>query len=532
VTSRPRGRRLVAAWLLLIVVAGVGIGAGACGRRESSDEGNRAARPNVLLITIDTFRADHLGASGYARPTTPALDALAAAGARFTHAISQAPETAPSHATILTGAVPPEHAVRSNGVYALPDAATTLAEVLRASGYKTAAFVGSFVLDKRFGFAQGFDVYDDRMDASAESGAGAGSGAGAAVPDSAVWYGNIVAGAFDRRADVVAGAALRWLESNHDSPFFAWIHFYDPHAPYEPPAAHDIFPKRDPASTHARWDEFERAHLSGAAAPNDSAPGGGLDPALTAELATLSEDLVALYDGEIRFCDAEVGAILARLDAWGVRENTLVVVTSDHGESLAENAYYFRHGWYLFDNVLRVPLIVSLPGRVAPGTVVDDQVELTDLFETILAAAPGVKRGAAGETGGGSGRDLLALAARHAGKSAGRDERARDFAYSETFLRKQLVGGKPQFGLRTSRWKYFGSLLETARARRHLFDLAGDGDALNVAADNSAIADSLEATLRAFLAACEERSLAAGDANRIEPDDATIERLRALGYVR
>jgi arylsulfatase A-like enzyme len=332
------------------------------------------------------------------------------------------------------------------------------------------------------------------------------------------------------------GAALRWLEADRAAPFFAWVHFYDPHAPYAPPAEHDIFPKRDAASTHARWDEFERAHLSGADARGEHAA-PAISGAAADTMATLSADLVSLYDGEIHYCDAQVARILATLDGMGVAENTLVIVTSDHGESLDENAYYFRHGWHLYDNVLRVPLIVRFPGRVAAGSVIDEQVELADVFGAICGAVPGLAREQDGRERGP--RDLIALAGgkgagpESAGAAAPSPRPARDFAYSETFLRKQLVGGQPQFSLRTPRWKYISMLRDAARGRRRLFDLASDPtESNNAAPADSARADSLEAALRAFVAAGESQSLAAGDANRVEPDEATLERLRALGYIR
>ncbi len=508
---------IAAAFVTLAIVAGVA----GCGRRERA----RDSRPNVVLITIDTFRADHLGASGYARATTPVLDALAATGVRFTQAIAQAPETAPSHASMLTGLYPPEHGVRSNGIHALPEDVTTFAERARAAGYRTAAFVGSFVLDRKFGLAQGFDVYDDAMETRDVARAGRAREADAPP---GVWYGNIIEGAFERPASEVNAAALRWLNPNHRAPFFLWVHFYDPHAPYAPPREADIFPKRDATSSHARWDAFEREQLAGAGAGRatprdpDSASASALDPGAERRMATLLEDLVALYDGEIRACDTEVGVLLARLDALGLRDNTLVIVTSDHGESLTENGYYFRHGWYLYDNVLRVPLIIRFPGRVLAGQVVTEPVELVNLYRTMCNAVPELHQP-------NPHTDLVSRAADAASNAPIDRPTGPDYTYSETFLRKQLVGGHPQYALREPGWKLVTAFRDGLPARSHLYCLARDpGETRDVLTEEPGVAFRLDRILRTFL---DRENVARAESSRIELDPATLEKLRALGYI-
>ncbi|MFN0150078.1 MAG: sulfatase [bacterium] len=537
---RATGRRdfaLAAALAFSCAFAFAGCGGGDGGDREARGARGSAAgaRPNIVLITIDTFRADHLHAAGYARETTPVIDSLAAAGALFTQAISQAPETAPSHASILTGAYPPAHAVRSNGTFALPEEMTTIAEMLRDAGYQTGAFVGAFVLDSKFGFAQGFDAYDDSMDA----------GAATALHDATAWYGNVIEGGFERRASSVTDAALRWLGARTPGPFFMWVHYYDPHAPYDPPKEHDIFPKHDPAATYAQWEAMS---AEGGAAPiphrEDGGAGeeGAVQSEVPAERSELLEDMVALYDGEIRACDAQVGRIADALRARGAASNTLVIVTSDHGESLVENEYYFRHGWYLHDNVLRVPLVVSGAGVANAGAVVHEQVELIDVFATMADAAAveaplvahmseNLRAAIANAHESGDGTSSAGAASgRGAARAGGRD----DLAYSETFLRKQLISGPPLFSVRSPAWKYIEPVHEEGRTRRWLYDLAIDPhEGRNLAKEgpeNAARADSLRGALRAILAATENAALA--DANRVEPDEATIERLRALGYIK
>ena len=308
---------------------------GACGHGAPTPP---ARKPNVLLITIDTLRADRVG-----RGLTPSLDALAARGTRYTHARSTAPMTLPSHAAILTGTLPPGNGVRLNG-----DVLTirpTLARAFHDAGYRTAAFVGAYALDRRFGLAGGFDTYDDRVvhDPSGDARFEA-----------------------ERRGDAVADAALAWLQQSSTSPFFAWIHFYDPHAPYDPPA------------------EF-RARAHGNA-----------------------------YDGEVAFADAQAGRLLEWLHASGVESSTIVAVAGDHGEGLGDHGE-LTHGMLAYDSTLRVPLILAIPpGAGIPpgggnygsakegGNDRDENVSLADLAGTLLQAAgvavpDGMRRGPLGK---------------------------------------------------------------------------------------------------------------------------------------
>ena len=301
---------------LLTIAAAV---AAACGR---SAVERAAPRPNVLLVTIDTFRADRLGAG-----VTPALDRLAGSGVRFTNARAAVPLTLPSHTTILTGLLPTAHGVRENGLDALSAAHPTLARLLKAARYRTAAFVGAFVLDRRYGLAEGFDTYDDR------------------IPRDPRATERLEA---ERPASAVIDAALAWLEqspatSNQQrAPFFIWIHLYDPHAPYNPPA------------------EF-RARTTSA------------------------------YDGEIAYADSQISRVFTWLNDRGLTNETMIVVAGDHGEGLGDHGER-THGMLLYDSTLRVPLVISLPagltgrGGFAAGTR-DEVVSLVDIAPTILRAA-------------------------------------------------------------------------------------------------------------------------------------------------
>lgn len=272
--------------------------------------------PNVLLITIDTLRADRVG-----RGLTPAIDGLAARGVRFTGARSTVPLTLPSHASIMTGTLPPENGVRVNGVTLATR--PTLARAFRTAGYRTGAFVGAYVLDRRFGLSGGFDTYDDRVQRDAS---------GAARLEA------------ERRGDSVIDAALQWLGGRSGTPFFAWIHLYDPHAPYNPPQAF-------------------------------LAKAGGY-----------------AYDGEVAFADAQVARLLDWLRTSGQAGRTIIAVTGDHGEGLGDHGE-LTHGMLAYDSTLRVPLIIAGPGPVpaiTPGTAgatIADAVSLADLAGTLLHAA-------------------------------------------------------------------------------------------------------------------------------------------------
>ncbi len=272
------------------------------------------AGPSVLLVTIDTLRADHVGAYGAEFAATPALDALAREGVRFETAISPAPLTLPAHASMLTGLLPSRHGVRHNGVYRLPDEIETMAERFRAGGHSTAAVVGSIVLARRYGLDRGFDVYDEEMEGRHASATG--------YPE--------------RSAQAVTKRALDWLDAT-PRPFLLWVHYYDPHASYDPP---------EPFASRFR----DRP-----------------------------------YDGEIASVDAALGVLIERLRTQGRLDRTLVVVTADHGESLGEHGER-THGYGLYDATLRVPLILRGPG-VPAGVRVPGVVSTTSIAPTLLAAA-------------------------------------------------------------------------------------------------------------------------------------------------
>lgn len=292
--SRPTARRFGLSLLLALGWAGSG-----CDREVARID-------NVLLISIDTCRADHLSSYGFRRATTPHIDALAAEGVRFARAISPVPLTLPAHASLLTGTTPPFHGVRANATHRLAPPNLTLAEILASHGFRTGAVVSSFVLDSRFGLDQGFEQYDDSFEA----------------PSAAD-------GIDQRRGDEVTRRASLWLAEHGRSRFFLFLHYYDPHMPYDAP---------EPFAS-------EFAH----------------DP----------------YAAEIAYVDSVIGQVIAELKRLELYETTLIVLTADHGEMLGEHGEA-THGWFIYESAIRVPLIVRSPG-VAPAAV----TELAGLIDVV-----------------------------------------------------------------------------------------------------------------------------------------------------
>jgi arylsulfatase A-like enzyme len=296
---------------------------------------------NVLLITLDTTRADHLGCYAYPRPTTPRLDGLAAESVVFDDAVSQAAVTPVSHASILTGLEPFHHGLRVlHGLVAnrLEDHITTLPEVWKRAGGATAAFVSAYPVSAALGFGQGFDRFDEDFPQAGGEGVVAGDGA-------------VNTERSQRRGDQTTDRALRWLASRGPSqaPFFMWVHYFDPHDAIITP------PK-----------ETVRAELNSVFRPASTS---------TADL------LRSIYDCEIRFVDSQVGRLLDGVKDGGLWDRTMVVVVADHGEGLGDHNWW-SHG-ILYQEQIHVPLIIRVPG-LPGGTRVPSLVRSIDLMPTIL----------------------------------------------------------------------------------------------------------------------------------------------------
>jgi arylsulfatase A-like enzyme len=306
--------------------------------------------PNLLLITVDTLRANHLGTYGYERPTSPTIDALAARGVRCDFAIASAPETAPATASLLTGLHQVHTRVRFNREN-LTSRVQTLAERLTSAGYTTAGFVGNGLVGADHGFDQGFGHFEPFHD-----------------------KGPFRSATVDARG---VDRVLAWLDGQPapTMPWFIWIHLQDPHGPYLPKdiawtepyaAAYDALGPREPVP----------------ASPSNF--GLNVIP-LYQTLPGLSHlgDFVRRYDSEIRETDAEIGRLLAGIEAHGQTASTLVVLSADHGESLTEHGEYLQHGWFLYDTTLRVPLIFAWPGVLPAGTAIAEEVRSVDLVPTL-----------------------------------------------------------------------------------------------------------------------------------------------------
>jgi arylsulfatase A-like enzyme len=342
----PRTLRSVLLALALPTLAVLGLATTklACGARTTQP-------PNLILITLDTLRADRLGAYGHERAATPSLDAIAARGVRFEDAIAQATTTPPSHASILTGLNPPRHGLRRL-FRRLADSNETLAEILRGEGYTTAAFVSAAPLKRQVGLDQGFDEYSDA------EGSEGGREAGAPVHH----Y---------RPARATNEQIYEWLAGSPARPLFLWVHYFDPHTPYFAP------------------EEFRRRFGVGKARQrllypsvdtNQKRPNG--EPAQLPKPKAVAR-MSNLYDAEIHYMDTAIGELLDALGDAGVLESSVVVFVADHGEHLGEGGYYFGH-WDVLEETARVPMVVAhSDGRYA-GTVVEHPVGTVDLVPTLL----------------------------------------------------------------------------------------------------------------------------------------------------
>ena len=393
---------------------------------------------NLLLITVDTLRADRLGAYGDDLAATPNLDRLARNGVRFDNCYSPVPLTLPSHAALFTGKNPFAINVRTNGGYFLADSEMTLAEHLEQQGYATSAFVSTYILASRFGLMQGFDHYDDLLESS-----------------------NLIRSfTSELPGDRVVNRFIAWLEAERPQQFFAWLHFYDPHLPYLPPGT------------------FAERFVG--------------DP----------------YRGEIAFVDQQIGRALTALEATSSSADTLVVVTSDHGEAFGEHGET-GHGLLAYDESLRVPLILSAPGRIAAGNVVDNRVRLTDLLPTLLDLLTEVEPS---DIAGRSLRPLLAGAT---------DEEPRE-VYFESLLGAEDYNWAPLTGLISGRYKYI------SLPQPELYDLSEDPDERrNLFRQQPGVVEQLDGRLRELLLATSSTT----DLTRREVSQEDIAHLTALGYV-
>ncbi len=396
---------------------------------------------NVILITVDTLRADKIGCYGEPLVRTPAMDALAAGGIRFEDCISQTPLTLPSHTTIMTGTLPPFHGVRDNGGFIVPAELATLAESFKAKGYDTAAFVAAYVLDSKWGLDQGFDTYFDKFDLSR--------------------FERISLGEVQRPGNEVMDEALGWLDAHKEGPFFAWIHLYDPHSPYTPP------------------EPFRGEYAS--------------NP----------------YLGEIAFTDSQIARLADYLDRGGLRDDLFLVLAADHGESLGEHRES-THGFFVYQEAVHVPLIVSTPFRGLRGVTSRETVGLVDVMPTICEMA-GLPVPAEVQ-----GRSLVpSFFSPGAGPAR--------LAYSETFYPRYHYGWSDLRSVQDGRYKLIVAPVP------ELYDLERDPDEeKNLVYLEKKVFEDLSARARTLM---DEAGRGAHEVDLGQVDEETREKLAALGYI-
>jgi len=396
---------------------------------------------NVVVITIDTLRPDHLGCYGYKQIRTPNIDALASDGIRFERAYTAVPVTLPSHTVIFTGTYPTFSGMHDFAGNKLGPSQSTLASVLKENGYATGAVVASAVLDSRFGLNRGFDFYYDHFDFNR-------------LEESNIEE-------MERPGNVVAEVALDWLKQNYQKKFFFWMHLYDPHYPYRPPAPYDTEYKDRP------------------------------------------------YDGEIAFADEQVGRLIHFLKEKDVYQNTVIVLSGDHGESLGEHGEK-THGFFIYNSTLHVPLILHLPIEIsAERRTTDDLVSLADLMPTLLQVLQitvplGVQ-----------GRPLLSLL-------EGKAEINSRSLYAETFLPRLHFNWSELRSVETDKYHFIDA------PKPELYDLSADPRELhNIFAEKQAVADELRARLKSLIV---QNSAGQELAEKTGLDPALMERLKSLGY--
>jgi len=422
-----RGIRLLAIFALFVLV--------------SPTAGADRPAYDVVLITLDTLRPDHLGCYGNTSVQTPQIDQLAATGARFTQAFTPVPITLPAHTSLLTGAFPLATGVHDFTGNRVPPGAPTLAKILRDHGYSTAAFIGAPVLDSRFGLNQGFDTYFDHFELAGKE--------------------EVHLDAMKRSGDQVVDMALKWLNHPLAQPVFLWVHLYDAHSPYHPPEPY--------------------------AGRYQGRP----------------------YDGEIAFADAQVGRLLAALAQQGLLEKSLVVLVSDHGESLGEHGEN-THGFFVYNATLHIACIIKVPG--AAPRVVPDEVSLVDVMPTVLQAL-GIPIPSSVQ-----GRSLLSLVEGRAAESASN-------LYAENYAPLLHFGWNLLRSLQSRGWKY----IETTRPE--LYDTRTDPKELrNLFANHQALAQEMSTRLRALAGRYTPSTPAAANENA-PSDPSLLESLRSLGYV-
>ncbi|MBN1854139.1 MAG: sulfatase-like hydrolase/transferase [Pirellulales bacterium] len=393
---------------------------------------------NVLFISLDTTRADHLNCYGYEFTKTPVLNKLARHGVLYSQAFTPSPTTLPAHSSMITGLYPLHHGVRANGTFQLGKEQITLGEILSEAGYQTGAAISAFVLDSQFGIDQGFQTFDDDLTVG--------------MKYSPQMF-------RERAAELTNVPVAKWLREHGQEKFFFWIHYFDPHAPYAPPEPYRTGYARNP------------------------------------------------YDGEIDYADEQIGKLLDVLDEIGVRDRTLVIFVSDHGEGLGQHGEQ-THSLLVYDSTLHVPMIFSAPPPFPQGRVVHDQVCLVDVMPTVL--------------------DLLGLPLPDHLDGVSLLRKVQDVRPAiciETLASMVLHGWAPLIGIRQADYKFI------LAPERELYDLHRDPlEVTNLHQTKTEIAKKFYHQLLDIVGS-DDPAIATAVDQDLSMDEETRHKLEALGYV-
>ena len=433
--------------------------------------------PNVILIGVDTLRADHLGCYGYARETSPAIDKLAAEGILFQEAISHMPATTPSFASILTSKQPISHGVLDNNYqgYSLDDQYITLGELLKNCGYNTAAFVSAWTLSPDTNLTQGFNEYNH-------------------------------SGLRQRQAEMVNQEVFAWLDKHKNSKFFLFIHYFDPHGRYNSPYPYN------------RCFDFTNQPYDILRIPSYQRHGNISDPSF----------YIAQYDGEIKYTDYCIGQVLKKLAELNLDRQTLIILTSDHGETMDEHLWWFDHGCFVYEEQIHVPLLLWYP-KMFTQKKINTLVRHIDILPTILDIL-GINF-----SKGLEGYSLLPLIKGEMPKA--------QLVYCEsargnpTRNKKSISGIKgKQFAIRSKEWKLI--MTPTPRGLDYqLYNLSQDPQELdNLIKENLAIVNQLKRKLGEFVQQYQSSPnylksiIKSGE--KVVAQKELRERLKSMGYLQ
>ncbi len=431
-------------------------------------------RSPIILISLDTVRADHLSCYGYHRETSPAIDKIAAEGVLFSNALTPMPTTLPAHVSLLTSRFPREHQVLQNG-WRIKMSLPRLPEILREAGYATGAVLGAAVLKRQTGLASGFDYYDDVFDRSTSL--------------NAARFGE--KRLLRRTADQVVDASRKWIEGlDPEQPFFLFMHFFDAHTTYE--LVPEDYQRRFPTDPGLQRIMHERDQ----------------NPVYT--------EKINHYDGGIRFVDDNLAEFRRFLEEKNLFDKCLILIVSDHGEGLGEHGYY-HHGLQVYEAQVHVPFILRMPHKKWGGRKIEGLTTLLDAAPTILELEGMEPMPGAG------GKSVLPLIRK-------RNRKIRDFTLIE---RRWYPPENPRgfadwesgerYAVRGSRWKYIWHSEPSAQ----LFDLTEDPHELgDRVSEEAEVSSRMESQLRKYLAVLKNRK-----AHIQDVDPKRQEELKALGYV-